>query len=114
MTNGKDVKLQRVAAYHSGQEAWAPEASRPGWHTLRTCFMLSSISTVPTSRSSVTPRGICTNGASRILRTGSLPASLAARPSCGRQRAMLQLGSGGGLCGDVRNDGQAHPQGGAI
>lgn len=45
-------------------------------------FMLASMSTVPTSRSSVTPSGICTKGAERIF-TGTSPApSFSARPSC--------------------------------
>ena len=42
-------------------------ASRPGWNTGLPCFMLSSMSTVPTRRSSVTPSGIWV---SRCLATG--------------------------------------------
>jgi hypothetical protein len=53
-------------------------------------FMLASMSTVPTSRSSVTPSGICTKGAERILVGSSPEPSRSARPSyggCKRGRA---------------------------
>mmetsp|Transcript_32724 Transcript_32724/g.83023 ORF Transcript_32724/g.83023 Transcript_32724/m.83023 type:complete len:238 (-) Transcript_32724:440-1153(-) len=59
-------------------------ARSPGWNTVRPSFMEASMSTVPTRRSSVTPRGICTNGASFSLRGISPPPSalsFSARPS---------------------------------
>ena len=40
---------------------------RPGWKTVFPCFIDSSMSTVPMRRSSVTPKGSCTNGASRMM-----------------------------------------------
>mmetsp|Transcript_1832 Transcript_1832/g.4133 ORF Transcript_1832/g.4133 Transcript_1832/m.4133 type:complete len:283 (+) Transcript_1832:409-1257(+) len=40
-------------------------ANSPGWNTVRPSFMDASMSTVPTRRSSVTPSGTCTKGASR-------------------------------------------------
>ncbi len=53
---------------------------RPRPQLTRT-FMDASMSTVPTRRSSVTPSGICTNGASRTrVFTSPLP-SFSARPS---------------------------------
>mmetsp|Transcript_425 Transcript_425/g.1444 ORF Transcript_425/g.1444 Transcript_425/m.1444 type:complete len:222 (-) Transcript_425:165-830(-) len=42
-------------------------ASSPGWYTVLPVFIDSSMSTVPTRRSSVTPSGICTKGASRTI-----------------------------------------------
>mmetsp|Transcript_12659 Transcript_12659/g.53077 ORF Transcript_12659/g.53077 Transcript_12659/m.53077 type:complete len:287 (+) Transcript_12659:1023-1883(+) len=41
-------------------------ASKPGWNTVLPSFMDASMSTVPTRRSSVTPKGTCTKGASRM------------------------------------------------
>ena len=41
------------------------------------------MSTVPTRRSSVTPSGICTNGASRMRVRIDPTVSRSSRPSCG-------------------------------
>ncbi len=48
---------------------WAA-ASNPGWKTVSPRLTDCSTSTEPTSRSSVTPRGICTNGAGIIWVVG--------------------------------------------
>lgn len=56
------------------------------------------MSTVPTSRSSVTPSGICTKGAPR-MRVGGAPALLPSRsfkPSCRAQGGQLSR-----MCGEV-------------
>jgi hypothetical protein len=53
------------------------------------------MSTVPTRRSSVTPRGICTKGASRMRRGTSPLAIFSARPSC-RGGGVVKEGCEGG------------------
>lgn len=63
---GKESKLYGQQAQDSSQLA----------------FMDASASTVPRSRSSVTPSGTVTKGAGRMRRAGATPPSLAARPSC--------------------------------
>lgn len=59
------------------------------------------MSTVPTSRSSVTPSGICTKGAPRI-RVGGAPALLPSRsfrPSCCAQgRQLSRMRGDGAVC----------------
>mmetsp|Transcript_12397 Transcript_12397/g.30069 ORF Transcript_12397/g.30069 Transcript_12397/m.30069 type:complete len:281 (+) Transcript_12397:1069-1911(+) len=67
-------------------------ASKPGWKMVRPSFMEASMSTVPTSRSSVTPKGTWTKGASR-MRVRALP--LASRCTFSSRPSSHEPGSSG-------------------
>lgn len=88
-----------------------PSHHVPGWKTVLPSFILASMSTVPTRRSSVTPRGICTKGASRSLRgTSGRCLIFSARPSCAFQvQGTVQQGLNGKvLAGVARRLKQMH------